>query len=170
MYGQKSAWDDFPFKYFSFSLFITSWCFFPFCLFFFSCFHLSTLFLAVLFTSVSAQIPLLHSLVPLCSSQGYSKAWNSVEDCYWMAVEERRWGQAKHVTQEAGHFTSSIHKQEMWKQERESTLPPGCRLRKESGHVEAPFFPLASPQSPLLSLSLPKACRKKNNTVFAVAF
>lgn len=35
MYGQKSAWDDFPFKYFSFSLFITSWCFFPFCFFFF---------------------------------------------------------------------------------------------------------------------------------------
>lgn len=99
---------------------------------------ISVLVLAVLFTSrwccffssVSSQIPLLHSpLLPLCSPQGCPKVWNSTEDCCWRAVEERwgRSGQARHmgVDHSSKAFTSTSHGRE--KRERVSILPPGRR-------------------------------------------
>lgn len=56
----------------------------------------------------------------------------------------------------------SIYKQERWKRERVSIPPPGRRLRKETQHMEAHFAPLASPQSPLLLLTVcPKLIERK---------
>jgi len=104
-------------------------------------------------------------------SPGVPNGLNAVEDCYGMAAKERRRGQAKHVTREVGHVTASSRKQEMgtWERQRASIPPPGRRLRMETRRVEAPFFPLASAQSPLLSLSLPRAYVKQINRIFAVA-
>lgn len=57
----------------------------------------------------------------------------------------------------------SIYKQERWKQERVSIPPPGRRLRKETC-VEAHFVPLASPQSPLLLLTVCPKLKERKTT------
>lgn len=64
-----------------------------------------------------------------------------------------RRGQAKHITQELGHFTAGIYKQ-MWERERLSILPSWPE-EADSGQWTH-FFPLASPQIPLLLLSFPR--------------
>lgn len=158
---------------FPFSLFITFFfTFFFFLSFLFSVFGgIIHLMMVLLFLQCVCPNTFLHFSVPLCSPQECPKARNSVEIHYWMAVEkERPQGQARHVTREVGQFTASIHQRQMWKRAGASILPPGRGLRKEARCMEAHFFPLASPQSPVLLLTVCPKLIERKTTIFAVAF
>lgn len=78
-----------------------------------------------------------------------------------------RRGQAKHITQELGHFTAGIHKQ-MW--ERLSILPSWPQA-EEADSRQRTLLPTGLTANPApFTHSLPQVYRKKKNLIFAVAF
>lgn len=62
-------------------------------------------------------------------------------------------GQAKHITQKLGHFTAGILKQ-MWDREGLSILPSWPQAEEADSGQWTHFFPQASPQIPLLLLTV----------------
>lgn len=138
---------------------------------------ISVLVLAVLFTSrwccffssVSSQIPLLHSpLLPLCSPQGCPKVWNSIEDCCWRAVEER-WGRSSQAVT-WGLITPQKHSQAQDMEGRRgrgwaSCLQAGGLAEKGDSAREGSFLPAAfTAKHARFTHCLPKAYR--NNIFF----
>lgn len=74
-----------------------------------------------------------------------------------------RRGQAKHIPRELGNFRAGIQKQ-MW--ERLSILPPWPETEEADSGQWTHFFPLASPQIPLLLLTVSPGLQKEKQSDF----
>lgn len=112
-------------------------------------------------------MPLLHSSGSLCSPQGWKRAGNSGENCYWMAVEERS-GQTHHIAAWSLHSRHPQADVGEGEAEHPALLATGWGRRLWTTDS---FLPTGLTTNPTpFTCSLPHVYRKKNNLIFAVAF